>query len=1232
MCGGDHWNSQCTQQQAKNKNADFVQKNFSKLQAFFTQQNDCNQENDNTPHATHAIQGMNGTNVNIQPTAPTILTAAALLSALGVSDSCFVQPPPRQFDTGMIGIPSNTTAFVLDSGCTHPLVASQTMLENYTPALPQEYPPFITGTGEVCHVTGTGTLHLTIVTSVGLKQIVINDAKYCEKFTVNLMPEKYLVDVHNIQFHHDKKGKHMTFNDKSQVKLRNSHNLHWIDCMPNNYGLVTQSRSVKSVRQPLSHMPNIKTIQELHNLFGHRNYVDIARLAKENGWKLNDNSAEELFCETCAKSKFRSENSPKQRENISQVMHSGVIVSVDYIGPYETSIGDFDGAYVFLDWFSKMPFVYPVRHKSDFLQSFKKYLIDTGLRINNSIHGPQILQSDTSSDVYSPESIQFCIENGIRMRASPPYSQEQNGIVERAIQTLKQMTAALLLESKLPEKFWRYAMSHAATLIALIPKKNGQSPYEAQYNTKPKMNMVPATFGSKVIIKDNKNSKSKFTSTPGVTGYYVGNSKRSKSYLIYMCNTNRIRESNQVLFPTMSSYKPSQDTIWTPPPEQYNELNDGRDNDIFNGNSDKQYLPSDDKLTEFINDVPLSNANLPIRNIDKVSKNGDSKINDNNSETDVINLADHFVWAKTTNDFNNDKTCTNNSALYCSNDELCKCMEARFTETLNETHTSDQHETDTYTDQVNFSLSTTVVYEDYRKAKKDPKWESCWSQAHSTEIKAMLENNVFDFTTDVPTGTNIVDSKMIYSEKYNTDGEIAKWKARMVAKGYTQRYGIDYFLSFAPTPMDSVWRILLIIAACFKSSVKHFDISTAFLSGDLEETIYMRMPAGMRHTDDIGNEYYAKLNSPIYGLKQSARKFYEKLTDVLVTNGYIRSSMEPCLYMKDNTYAMVYVDDILVCSSNVLEVNQLEKILHSTFKITGGDDVSNFLGMKIHQSACKSKFSVSQQQIIEDLADKFPSIRGTRHVKTPLPENAQFNKEHCVDEDDRRYDPIRHRQYRQIIGTLLYCAGKTRMDIQYAISKASTVMSAPGQEHFDSLWHIFRYVYHSREMKMIIKPIFNGTILLDANSDSDWARDIGTRKSTSGCITRINGSITSAKTKTQSSISQSAAEAEMIAASLTCKEIVHQRRLLNEMGFPQTTPTLLNCDSKSVIDASNNPMVGSKLKHVQISNFWCRELIDKNIIQFRKVSGLDNLADMFTKPIVGEPFRRYRAELGIVIG
>jgi hypothetical protein len=975
-------------------------------------------------------------------------------------------------------------------------------------------------------------------------------------------------------------------------------------------------------------------MRQLHKTFGHRNFRSIARLAKQQGWHIDPNETQS-FCDICSKSKRRVAKSAKHKTSAT-LEGPGIIVSTDYIGKFDDGVGGVTGAFIFIDNYSKHPLSYTVKHKSEFLQCFKQYLIDSGLRINDKINGPQILQSDTTNDVFSTDVKDFCTEHGIRQRCSPPYTQSQNGIAERAIQTIKNTMRTILLDSGLPNKMWPYALSHACLLLSVLPNSSTDtSPFQLQYGSPPTLDATNiAPFGERCIIPDYaNNSKSDFTHSPNIQGLYLGYSRRSKSMFIWICGTKRIRESNNVTFPFLTPGPHPSAQGWTTPSKKYSPELDDLDPTVDDEPTNKQesfveYVISENDSAFHIDDMDYHTANAIDSYHDPTVDNPLTSTPNNTSSTEPVVLNDtDFLVGLTP------EPMESAPALTTPNQ---RGMTSRFLALVTslivaDSHEDPYHDCTTFDDPINFALSTVVKYEDYTQATKDPLWKTWYEPAHNKEMQSLEERGVFTRMkkTDVPKGCNIVKSKVIYAQKYASDGSMTKAKMRLCAKGYSQRWGVDFFESFAPTPMHSVFRILMIIALKFNMVIKQYDVSTAFLHGELNEDIYMEFPRGMQEYDSDGNLLVVKLNYGLYGLKQGSRCWNTTFDKSLKNLGYTRSSYEPCLYIKDGTYIYLYVDDLIVISPDTKRVDELYKQLSKEYNLTGGEDIESFLGVHIERSTDGKSMTLSQKALIEQLADQFPTIKGSRPVKQPMVSDAQFYKADCVQPTDDKYDAKLHTQYRSILGTLLYVCGKTRPDISYSLSKASTVMSAPSQKHMDLLWHIFRYVFHTRAMKMTVKPDNNPNVNHDGYSDSDWARDLSTRKSTTGICTKINGCIVSSSSKTQAGIVHSTGEAELVAATTTCKDIVHQRRILAELGFPQTSPTILYCDSTSAINISNNPMIGSRLRHVQISDFWVRELVDRQIVKLSKISGEHNVADVFTKPLTGTPFYEYRAELGI---
>ena len=1226
FCGGKHWNSQCPSQTGNKRNtqskasepdatseavANFVTNNYEAIMSHGNSQK-------NIPRSTSAKSST--------PSMATLLGAAALLANCKMGDGLHTFTAPNNTTPDCLVTKyamSNTTdnsyntthdGFVCDNGCSWSLVTDPNLLEDYKTS--PNLPGFVTGPGTEYSVVGHGTLRLILNTVQGQQEISIPNVRYCPRFQINLLSDEQLVRSLKLKFTHTVGGRVLQFanGDKSHL-LRQPSGLYTLDCVianPKQHGLSTQ-QSVPTTDKQHSLFPDTHTMQQLHRTFGHRNYNDIKRLADQNGWHL-DPTETRMFCDICTKSKRRIAKEPSTKSS-SPLNGPGIIVSTDYIGPFDTGVGDVTGAYIFVDNYSRHPLAYPVKHKSEMLSCFKQYLLDSGLRINDTVQGPQILQSDTSSDIFSQECKQFCTDHGIRQRCSPPYTQAQNGLAERHIRTIKSMVRTLLMDSNLPNKFWPYALAHSCLLLALLPNNTtNKSPFELQYGIPPNINLAKiAPFGERCIIPNHANTnKSDFTQPPNIQGYYLGYSHRSKSMFVWICHSKRVRESNNVSFPFISHNDTPMGGTWHLPSAQYNpDVDDDDDTDTSTTDQNSTYKDFiiEDNETYHHDDVMDFH----------IAESIDNYHDDTPPPNQTTSTNPYHTWATHEDD---------------SDTEPEQSFMSSFMAFLSyEAHVNDAYDPIENDYHMNMALSTVVKYEDHRKCKKDPLWESQFQPAHDKEMASLETHNVFTRIKrkDVPKNANIVKSKMIYALKLAADGSTDKFKARLVAKGYSQLWGIDYFESYAPTPMHYIFRMLITLALKFNLVIRQFDISTAFLHGELNEDIYMAFPPGMEERDADGNDLVVKLNYGLYGLKQGARSWNSTFHKSLTAMGYTRSQYEPCLYTKGKVWIYVFVDDLIVIAPTDAEVDALHEALKQEYTLTGGDPIKSFLGMHLTRSADGRTMYLSQKALIEQLADKFPTIKSSRKVSTPMPPDLQFYKADCISTDDPKYDETMHSNYRKILGTLLYVCGKTRPDLCYSLSKASTVMSAPSPKHYSLIWHIFRYVYHTRDFKLVMKPNDSPDVDLVGFTDSDWARDISTRKSTSGYATQLNGVTISSTSKSQTGVAHSSAEAELVAATATCKDIIHQRRILCELGFPQKTPTVLNCDSQSAMDITNNPIVGSRLRHVQISDFWCRELTDRNIVKLEKIAGTNNLADIFTKPLAGQPFYQYRSGLGIMV-
>lgn len=190
-------------------------------------------------------------------------------------------------------------------------------------------------------------------------------------------------------------------------------------------------------------------------------------------------------------------------------------------------------------------------------------------------------------------------------------------------------------------------------------------------------------------------------------------------------------------------------------------------------------------------------------------------------------------------------------------------------------------------------LDDTTIPSNIHEALKDPKWK----EAVFEELKALNEKKTWD-VVDMPKGKKLVGCKWIFSVKVGKNGIIERYKACLVARGYTQTYGIDYEQTFAPVAKLNSIRVLLSIAANLDWELHQMDVSNAFLNGTLEEEVYMKLPPGFEHKEKTGS--VCKLKKALYGLKQSPRAWFTHFSKVMKNFGYCQGQVDHTLFVKES--------------------------------------------------------------------------------------------------------------------------------------------------------------------------------------------------------------------------------------------------------------------------------------------------------------------------------------------
>ena len=222
--------------------------------------------------------------------------------------------------------------------------------------------------------------------------------------------------------------------------------------------------------------------------------------------------------------------------------------------------------------------------------------------------------------------------------------------------------------------------------------------------------------------------------------------------------------------------------------------------------------------------------------------------------------------------------------------------------------------------------------------------------AAEEEMQSMEKNGAWALI-EPPKNAKVIGCKWIFKLKTNDEGFAIKRKARLVAQGFSQKFGLDYDEVFAPVVRASTFQTLLAIAGKEKLKVHHYGVKPAFLNGDLKETVLMKQPEGFKVQ---GKEHLVcKLNKSIYGLKQAAKSWNDKLNSTLLSLGFTQAKADTCLFFKNTQkgkiYLISYVDDLLIASKDEDLIFQTGQNLGKHFQLTSLGKIKNYLRIQIEQ-------------------------------------------------------------------------------------------------------------------------------------------------------------------------------------------------------------------------------------------------------------------------------------------
>lgn len=488
-----------------------------------------------------------------------------------------------------------------------------------------------------------------------------------------------------------------------------------------------------------------------------------------------------------------------------------------------------------------------------------------------------------------------------------------------------------------------------------------------------------------------------------------------------------------------------------------------------------------------------------------------------------------------------------------------------------------------------------------------------WQHAMQEEYDALMKQQTWTLVP-LPPEKNLVSCKWIFKLKQNADGSIARHKARLVARGFSQEYGIDYDETFSPVVRHTTVRMILGLAAHSGWKLHQMDVKNAFLHGVLTEEVYMSQPTGF--VDPQFPNHVCRLEKSLYGLKQAPRAWNDRFTSFLPSIGFKFSHADPSLFIKvsgtSRVFLLLYVDDIIITGDSEALIAEVKAALLTEFDMKDLGELHFFLGLQIQY--LQNGLFVSQHKYATDLIHKAGLESCNSHV-TPCQSGLKL-----YTDEGTPLCPTDASHFRSLVGCLQYLTF-TRPDIAYAVNSVCQFLHNPTDVHLNAVKRILRYVNGTLDTGLVFKK-GNMSVLhkhtplrvnIQAFCDADWAGDPNDRKSTTGFVILMNGTPISWCSKKQSAVSRSSTEAEYRSMADTTSELQWLLILLSELHVDLAAVPVLHCDNISALALATNPVHHSKLKHIEVDVHFTRAQVKAGTIRVQFISTKEQLADLFTK-------------------
>ena len=1064
---------------------------------------------------------------------------------------------------------NNDNCVIVDSGCTMIASNNKKFFKKLTKIEPVAIKQFSSQTS----IKYGGSIRIPIQTNNGETfHMEFDDAVYEPNATKTLISTALLTDKYNfdIKIH------------KNQITLLNK------DIQ------IDGIRKGKLYYLPISNNKEINNLEysndliKWHYKLGHLSYHTIIKMSKEGKLPSNlKNLTFPKYCLTCNKGKQSRKPFPKSSSNKAKEINENIIM--DLLVLNKRSIHGHKYVLGCMDQYSSYDKAYFLKRKSETTKFVKEHIRFVERYFDRPIIN---ITSDRGGEFLNKALTKWLKKKGIKINLSTPKSSQQIGQRERAWRTNAAMMRCLLFQSNLPIFLWNYAYDHAITIRNRITSSISQkkSPLEKAFNIKPNLKDLPI-FGSPCSVKLHDTKKLDYRSEEGI---FLGFNRESKGYNIWDPIHKKVLVRRDVIFNEDVILKINPSTKLHHLKLKVELLNTSNVSNNINNEAvqdDVESIKSDSTISDFDFEMDDSTTDEEERStyiklLKTIKENSKNDYN-TNINTNIINESDPISHSNT------DK-----------NDATLRRSERTTYQPLR------------YESIYQLSNDIYNVPKSFYQAMQS-KYADEWYRASIEEIDALVQNNTWNIV-EKPKNKPVL--RWNFKIKTDINGNISRFKARLCARGDLQKTLYSSIDTESSVLSTTTLNILLTVGHKLGYVFKNIDINNAYLYGIITDEVYMHLPTGF-FKNEKRNNMVAKLNRGLYGLKQSAKLWYDTLSNTLIKLGFQNLLYDKCLFMKNHPTPLIlgiYVDDILLISPYEKPIDNFINDINKIYKIKTFNEFTDILGTRVIKH--ENYFYLNQDTYLKQLLNKF-NYTNINTIRTPMEKSLELVLDKSINSDNNIIN-----DFQQKVGSILYAATHTRPDIMFSTTQLAKVSSNPTNEQLKYLKRVFKYIKNTIHLSLRIDS--SKEIILKGYADASYASDTRDRRSISGYIFYIDDTPISWKTSKQKLVAKSTMEAELYALEDATSECIWLRYILTQLGFNQPSTTIYQ-DNQATIKYVLNQHRNARNKHIDIKTCYVFQHIKNKEINLQYISTKDMIADGFTKALGPTQFTKFIENLNM---